>query len=78
MPQQEHEFTLILSGVNDLNDDVLDALYDSGCDDALIGMRDRTAFADFSRTASSFEEAVSSAIRDVENAGIHAELQAQI
>lgn len=78
MPQLEHEFTLILSGIDDLNDDLLDALYESGCDDALVGMREQVAFADFCREAPSFEEAVASAIRDVSNAGIRAELKTQI
>ena len=69
MAKQEYEFTLILSGVRELTREVLDAFYEAGCDDALIGMRDGTAYADFCREADSFNEAVFSAIRDVEKAG---------
>jgi hypothetical protein len=47
-------------------------LYEAGCDDALIGMRDGVAFADFIREANSFTEAIQSAIRDVERAGVGA------
>jgi hypothetical protein len=70
MAKQEYEFTLILSGVSELTREVLDALYESGCDDALIGMRDGTAYAEFCREADSFQQAVLSAIRDVEAAGL--------
>lgn len=75
MAKQEYEFTLILSGVKELTSEVLDALYEVGCDDALVGMRDGVAFADFSRTADSLREALLSAIRDVEAAGIGARVE---
>jgi hypothetical protein len=72
MAKQAFEFTLILSGVRDLTPEVLDALYEAGCDDALIGMRDGTAYAEFCREAGSFPEAVLSAVKDVETAGFKA------
>jgi hypothetical protein len=70
---QEYEFTLILSGVQELTREVLDAFYEAGCDDALIGIRDGIAFADFCREADSLQEAVLSAIRDVKKAGARVE-----
>ena len=75
MPKQEYEFTLVLSGVRELTRDVLDALYEAGCDDALVGMRDGVAYAEFCREADSFPEAVLSAIRDVEAAGAGAKVE---
>jgi len=72
MAKQEFEFTLILSGVPDLTVEVLDAFYEAGCDDALIGRRDGVAYADFCREADSFNQAALSAIRDVESAGVGA------
>jgi hypothetical protein len=75
MAKQEYEFTLILSGVSELTRQVLDALYESGCDDALIGVRDGVAYAEFCREADSFEQAALSAIRDVESAGIGAKVE---
>ena len=72
MAKQEYEFTLILSGVSELTPEVLDALYEAGCDDALIGMRDGTAYAEFCREADSLPQAVSSAVKNVETAGFTA------
>jgi hypothetical protein len=75
MAKQEYEFTLVLSGVPALTRVVLDALFEAGCDDALIGLRDGVAFAEFCRTADSFRTAVLSAIHDVESAGIGARVE---
>jgi hypothetical protein len=69
MAKQEYEFTLILSGIAELTREVLDAFYEVGCDDALIGMRDGIAYAEFCREADSFCDAALSAIRDVESSG---------
>jgi hypothetical protein len=63
-----HSFTLFLSGVDILNDEQFDALYEAGCDDALFGMRDGAQYGAFDREASSFSEALASAIRDVTSA----------
>lgn len=63
----EHIFTLVVEG--DLEDDhVLDALFEAGCDDATFGTVDGSGYADFIREAPTFEQAVHSAIRDVESA----------
>lgn len=62
----EHQFTLVLQG--DLESDkTIDALYETGCDDATFGTVDRVGYADFTREAPSFGEAVRSAIADVES-----------
>ena len=62
----EHEFTLILDG--DLaRDDVLDALFEAGCDDATFGQVDGVGYADFIREAPSFGDAVRSALEQVES-----------
>ncbi len=73
MAKRDYEFSLILSGVPELTRDVLDAFFEAGCDDALIGIRDGIAFADFCREADSCQEALLSAIRDVEAAGARVE-----
>ena len=72
MPIREYDFTLILSGVDDITEEVCNALYEAGCDDATPGMREGVVFLDFTREAKSFEEAIASAIRDVERAGVGA------
>ena len=67
--QVDHEFTLILAGPVKIDRQTEDALFEAGCDDALLGSRDGVVFLDFARTADSFSEAVSTAIRDVRTAG---------
>ena len=69
-----HTFTLILSGCTDLSSEIEDKLFEAGCDDALLGVRDGVLFLDFDREAESLREAVLSAIEDVERAGIDAEV----
>lgn len=70
--RQTHAFTLVLSGIRELNESVEDALYEAGCDDALVGMRNGVPFLDFDREAASLVDAIHSAIRDVERAGLKA------
>jgi hypothetical protein len=69
---QTCEFTLILSGLSEVTDEMTDALLEAGCDDALVGTRDGVVFLDFSREADSLRVAILSAIADVEKAGIGA------
>jgi hypothetical protein len=67
-----HGFTLVLEGVPDLTEEVANRLFEAGCDDALPLWRDGVVSIGFDRTAPSLREAITSAIRDVENAGIGA------
>ncbi len=61
-------FTLIFEGLDRLDEDVVDVLYEAGCDDALFGERQATPFGEFDREAKDFSSAVLSAIRAVETA----------
>jgi hypothetical protein len=63
---ETYTFTLIVAGFTELTETVEDALYRSGCDDALLGIRDGVPFIEFERMAPSFEEGVLSAVADVE------------
>jgi hypothetical protein len=65
-----YSFSLILQGANILSSEIADALYEAGCDDALVGSRDGVLFAEFDREAVSSAEAILSAIRQIEAAGI--------
>jgi hypothetical protein len=67
--QATHEFTLVYTGIEDYTDELANALFEAGCDDALIGMRDGYFFANFGRTAPTFREALISAIEDIERSG---------
>lgn len=68
MTMKSFNFTLIFEGLDELNEEVVNALYDAGCDDALFGERHATPFGEFDREAADFSSAVLSAIRAVENA----------
>ncbi len=67
---KKYTFELILSGISEPGAKVEDALYESGCDDAILCFRNRIAFLEFTREAASVEDAILSAIKDVEGAGI--------
>lgn len=71
---KKYTFELILSGISEPNADIEDALYESGCDDALLCFRNRIAFLEFTRDAESIDHAILSAIKEVENAGIGAKV----
>lgn len=64
-----HEFTVILS-VADVTDDQCNALYEAGCDDGTISTSGRVTRIDFCRDAQTLEEAIRSAIGNVNAAGL--------
>ena len=70
----EHDFALVLSGVNNLGQDVMDALFVAGCDDATPSLRSGVVYLTFSRLAPDLKSAVLTAIRDVKRAEIGAEV----
>lgn len=61
-----HHFTLIVDGVDLQDESVVNGLFESGCDDALVGSADGVQFLDFDRDAASLGDAVLSAVADVE------------
>jgi len=62
----EYEFSLVISG-NLEDQELLDALFEAGCDDATCGQVDGVGYADFVREAPTFGEVVRSAIEQVES-----------
>lgn len=70
--EREHAFALIVEGVEKIDQRVTDALFEAGCDDATLSMRGGVLYLEFAREASSLEDAVLSAIRDVLRSGIGA------
>ena len=62
-----YDFTLIVEGTDFVDDDIVNAAYEAGCDDALLGYTSGVPCADFAREASSLEEAALSAIADLES-----------
>ena len=67
----EHEFTLVLTGIHQLTEEIEDALFEA-CDDATLAMRSGRPFLTFSRAAASVKDAILGAIGNVSKAGIGA------
>ena len=65
-----HTFTLILSGVAELTPALADALYAATQGDIELNLRDGVTFVEFKRTAASLREAITTAIREVEQATV--------
>jgi hypothetical protein len=63
-----YQFVLRLSG-GDLTDALADALFESGCDDALLSSVNGQLLLEFERQADSLRSAVLSAIHAVEQCG---------
>jgi predicted DNA-binding transcriptional regulator AlpA len=68
-----HEFCVVASGLDPTADDFESRFYEAGCDDATISFQRGHVIADFSREATSVEEAVASAIEGVVAAGARVE-----
>src|SRR5438105_7503687 len=69
-----YQFTLVLKNVHEKTHDLEDSLFESHCDDALINYKNGTVYLEFDRKASSLEEAVVSAIQNVQASSINAEV----
>jgi len=63
-----YRFTLVLSSVVDLAPDLADALYEATQGDVKLNMRDGVAYLEFERTAPALRQAVTTVIRQVEDA----------
>jgi len=66
--QIEYDFALVIDGVSELTEEVENALFNAGCDDATFSIQYGHLYAEFSRTDDSIEEAIISAICDVRKA----------
>ncbi len=64
-----YEFTLMLD--RQPSDDDLDALFNAGCVDATFEFVGGDSYGHFIRKAASLTAAISSAVHDVEKAGLH-------
>lgn len=62
-----HAFIARTHGVSVMEQPTLDALFEAGCDDAVVGTDVEGDYLDFARTASTFEEAVDTACAAVES-----------
>lgn len=64
-----YEFDLVLKDVAEVSDDQADALSVAGCDDGTPASCDNLAWIHFDRESPSLDEAIRSAIAQVQSAG---------
>jgi hypothetical protein len=64
-----YDFQLVLSGISAVTEKIADTLYEAGCDDGTPFSSHGVAAVGFTREAADLEEAVRSAIADVNKAG---------
>lgn len=62
-------FTVRVEGIDVTGDNYEDALYEAGCDDALVLVVNGNLCLDFYREGRDFDEAVASAQQNVQRAG---------
>jgi hypothetical protein len=67
---KRYKFTLILSGVSEVTPELADALYEATGGDIEFEMRDGVAFLDFDRSSPNLRQAIVSAMRAVDGAGV--------
>ena len=65
---KSHTFVLVLSGISEPDESLEDALFDAGCDDAILAFRSGVGYLEFDREAHTLESAILSAVRSVERA----------
>lgn len=70
--ESEHDFTLLLEGISQIDASAENALFEADCDDATVSVRSGRVYLVFSRTAPSLKHAILSAIRDVRASDIGA------
>ncbi len=68
----EFDFTLLLEGINEIDEHIENAIFEARCDDCTISQRYGRVYLTFSRTAESFKDAVISAISDIRDSKISA------
>lgn len=65
-----YHFTLILQGIHEPSEEIENTLFEANCDDALLYFRDQIGYLEFDRASDNIENAIISAINDVESTGI--------
>jgi len=65
-----YEFDVILKDMSEVTDDQADTLFAAGCDDGTPAACNGVAWIHFDREAASLEEAISSAVAQIQVGGI--------
>ena len=69
---QTYTFTVVLGDQTEMTEELAEALAAAGCDDGLAGSSGGACVVVFDRDAESLEQAVRSAVADVQKAGCRA------
>jgi hypothetical protein len=72
--ESEHDFDLVLTGFTELTREVVDGLFEAGCDDGTLSIRCGQPYLVFTRTAPTLKDAILSAIQDVRKARVGADV----
>ncbi len=75
-----YDFTVVLKDSPELTEELADKLFAAGCDDGTPGMCCGSTTIDFHREAATLEDAIRSAVADVNAAGCvaaHVEIDAE-
>ncbi len=64
------DFTLQIKDLAEFDDELTDRLYEAGCSDGTLGSSHGHAHVDFSRDAGTLDDAIRSAIADVQKCGL--------
>ncbi len=65
----KYEFQVILADVSEMTEEISNALYEAGCDDGTPFSSGGVAVVGFTRAAPSLDQAIRSAIADIEKSG---------
>jgi len=65
-----YQFKLILDNVDENTPKLEDALFEDGCDDALINFMNGVVSLDFERNGNNFKQTILCAIKNIESSGI--------
>jgi hypothetical protein len=65
-----HRFTFILAGISELTPEIADGMYEATKGDIELSMRNGVAFLEFHRAAPSLHDAITSAIKEGEDANL--------
>lgn len=71
-----YNFLLVLEGLSEINIETEDKLFESGCDDATLSIKDNIAYLEFDRKSISMQEAIVSAITNVIDSGLNLRISA--
>lgn len=70
-----YNFTLTVSGITLDTEGHEDALFEAGCNDAMLSYYGKAIYLEFEREAPSLHQAIASAIHNIEDAGIGARVE---